>query len=887
MREHVIDRMLRRLLPAALRRDVFDPALGDLRIEYLKARARRRVLAGAAHGVSVVLLWLDCWRLAATNTLTACTTALAELDWSDAMQDIRYGLRLIARQPAFAAVVVATLSLGIGASTTLFSVVHAVLLKPLPYGDPSALVWMFGAFRGADSAAVSPPDFVDYRERNEGFRRMGAMAIAPNGVTVSTADRPTRLQASRVSGDLIATLGVAPALGRDFTRDDEADAARSVIISHRLWSERFGASPAALGQSLVVDDSPRTIVGVMPAGFSLPYDAFIRLADPVDLYLPLDFRDPDAQVRRFHWLRVIGRLKPGVSLRQAQAEMDVIARRLEATYPENRTWRLRLVPLHERIVGDVRPVLLVLMAAVVLLLLVACGNVAGLLLARATTRRNEMALRGALGASRGRVVRQLLVEGLLMSLAGGAAGLGLTWWAIAALKRMGPSDIPRLQTIALDPFVVAFALTTAVSTTLVFALTPALRISRGNLTASLRPASVTNHDRSTGRAQRVLVIGQLGASFVLLICAGLLTRSFLRLTSVDTGFRAAGVAITRVALPPERYDRDEKIDRYYGELLRRLEGHPGIDGVAFASAPPLSGANDTAVYRPEQPPQAAEDRRFAQVRWIRGDYFGTLGIPILSGRAFDDRADRPGAPFTAVINRRLARDFFGREQVIGEHLAVDLGSTVVAEIVGVTGDVRMFGQAIEAPATVYLSAHQHASFMQLIIRTAPGAQDVASIVRETVAAVDPMLAPSRVEMMEALLADSVAQPRFTMVLIGAFATVAAILAVVGLYGTLAYFVSRRRHEIGVRLALGATAGDIVRMVMRQGTALIVAGIVLGLAGALFATKFAARLLFEVRPADPFVFGAVAALVTLTSLAAIALPARRAARVEPLAALRTQ
>jgi putative ABC transport system permease protein len=883
MREFTLARVLLRLLPARVRGEQFEPASADLWIEYGDRRP-------GTYACALVILWLDCWRLLVAEAITACADSIVAIsaERRDVMHDIRYAFRGMMRQPGYAAVVIATLSIGIGASATMFSVVDGVLLKPLPYREPSSLIWMFGAFRLNDSAAVSPPDFLDYRARNEAFQSVGAMSIGPMGVTITGAGQPARLQASTVSADLISTLGVAPMLGRDFRREDEVDASRAVIISHRLWRDRFGGAPSVVGQTIAVDDRLRTIVGVMPAGFSLPYDAFVRLTDPVDLFLPIAFDDPDTQVRRFHFLRVIGRLKPGTTLERAQSQMNVIARQLEAAYPENQTWRLRLIPLQERIVGDVRPVLLVLMGAVGLLLLAACGNVAGLLLARATTRQQEVALRGALGASRIRIVRQLLVEGFVMSAVGGAAGLILTFWAIRVLKRVGPARFPRLENIALDPLVVAFALAAVAVTTLVFALAPAVRTTGGDLAAPLRPGKPAGHDRATGRLQRAVAAGQLAVSVALLVCAGLLARSFLRLVSVDTGFKSAGVLITRVALPPERYDTDIKIDRYFDELLRRLDAAAGVEAVGMTTGAPLTGANDTAVYRSGRPPATPEERRFAQFRSIRGDYFGTLGIPILAGRAFDDRLDHPEAPTTAVINRRFAREFFGDDRVIGEHVVIDLGTPVAAQIIGLTGDVRAFGQATEAPPMIYFSARQRpAQYAQIVIRTSLAVAEVTALVRGTVASLDGALSPSRVETIDALLADSVSEPRFTLLVIAAFAAVALVLSIVGLYGTLAYLVSQRRHEIGIRLALGATRGDIVRMVMRQGAEMIAAGMVCGLATALMTSRLAARLLFEVKPGDPLVFGGVLVLLTLASIAAILLPARRAARVEPLTALRAE
>jgi len=819
-------------------------------------------------------------------SLVTVTTNRAGAAVKARMRDLRYAFRLIRRQPMFAVLVIATLILGIGASTSMFSVVNGVLLQPLPYRDPAKLVWMYGSFRGSDSAAVSPPDFVDYRDRNGVFERFGAMAISPASVTVSGSAAPIRMRASRVSAELISTLGVVPTLGRDFSRADETTGSDAIIVSHRLWHERFGGAADAIGRSIVVDGRPYTVVGVMPAGFTLPYDSFIRLTEPVDLYLPLALDDAAAQIRRFHSLRLIGRLRAGADVPQAQSHMDVVARQLEATYPENETWRLRLVPLSERIVGGVRPVLQILTAAVTLLLLVSCANVASLLLARASAREAELALRGALGATPVSIVRQLLIEGLTLSLSGAAGGLILTRWTIQALKHIGPAQFPRLDAISLDPAVALFALGSAGVTTLTFALAPAIHAARGHVAAAIRPMRAVTHDRQRRLGQRALVIAQLTVSVVLLSGATLLARGFLRLVAIDPGFTASDVTLTLLPLPDDRYGADASIDGLYGALLERLTASPGVEAVSLATAPPLAGANDTVVYREGQPPATASDRRFAQIRRIQGQYFGTLGIPIVAGRAFDDRADRAAAPDVAIVSRRMAREYFGSEDALGQRVIVDLGTLITAEVIGVAGDVRIFGQANDAPPMLYLHARQHpAIFMQAIVRAAVPPAEVASTIRRQLQTLDPMLAPGPTERMEALLADSVAQPRFAMLLIGSFAALALTLTLIGLYGTLAYLVSQRQREFGIRLAMGATRGRIRRMVFQQGLVLIACGVPAGIVLSLFTSRFASAFLWNLQGSDPLVLSAVAVLLTATSLAAMLGPAQRAASVEPLAALR--
>ena len=494
---------------------------------------------------------------------------------------------------------------------------------------------MYGEFRLNDSAAISPPDFLDYRARNQVFESLGAMVIGPNMVTVAKGSGPERLNMASVSAGLITTLGVSPMVGRDFFREEESGtAAQPVIISERLWREQFGASPDALGRTIRVEDNVRTIVGIMPAGFALPFDAFIRLTDPVDLYAPLTFNDSEFQVRRFHFLRLIGRLKPGVSIRQAQANMDTIARQLEATYPENETWKLRLVSLHERVVGDLRQVLFVLFGAVLLLLVVACANVAGLLLARGVVRQNELALRAALGATRRGVCAQLLIESITLASMGAAAGLALGWWLVQLMKRLGPVDFPRLTDIDIDLTVVAFAVLLAAVTTLLFGAIPAVHASRRDPADSLRQGGRVGGGRSRTRMRNTFVVAQMAVSFTLLAAAGLFLQSLWRLQSVDPGFSARDVVLSHLSLPRDTFDSDAKVASWYGSLLERLSSAAGVEAAALVSAPPLAGASDTAVHREGNAPASDADRRFAQLRYVDGHYFAALAMRVTSGRSF-------------------------------------------------------------------------------------------------------------------------------------------------------------------------------------------------------------------------------------------------------------
>jgi putative ABC transport system permease protein len=802
------------------------------------------------------------------------------------MRQIREAFRRLVHQRAYAALVILTLGLGIGAVTAMFSVIHGVLLKPLPYDDPDRLVWMYGAFRGSETAAVSPPDFVDYRERNEAFEQLGGMAIGVSSVTVSAGEGPIRLQASTISSGLLPTLGV-PIAGRDFRNDEERLGSGVIIVTERFAQQRFGVTASALNRSVVVDGDPRVIVGIVSSTFRLPYDAFIRLREPVDLFVPLPLDAPDARVRRFHSLRLIGRLRPDVALSAAQAQMDVIARQLEAAYAENETWKLRLVPLHERIVGAVRPMLRMLIIAVGLLLLVACTNAASLVLVRTSDRETEIAIRSALGASRWRVLREALVENAILWSCGAVAGLLLAWWSIDIVKRLAPT-LPRVADVGMNGPVVAFAIAVAFATTVLFGWVAVFAGSRRGLVTSMSEVGRATERRARSRARTAVMIGQVAAAAVMLTSAGLLTRSFARLLAVDPGFAASDVLVAQVSLPDAQYRTDEHVRLAFDGLLERVAAAPGIASAALATVPPLSGATDTAVHAEGRPPASPRDRAFAQVRRVQGHYFATMQIAIVSGRAMDDVIDRPGAPVAAIISANLAERTFGSADAVGRRLVLDLGSPTTVDVVGIAADIRAFGPEGEAPPTIYVSARQIPSAsMHVVVRTAADASAFGSTLREILRTLDPALAPAPVRSMQGLLDESIAQPRLRMLLTSVFSSVVVMLTLVGLYGTLAYAVARRRRELGIRLALGAQRAQVLGLVARQGALVVALGLAIGLILSAFLTRFLASLLFEVRPLDPVVFVGVPALFVTTALLPVLVPAVRASRVDPVTALRTE
>jgi putative ABC transport system permease protein len=797
----------------------------------------------------------------------------------------RDAFRFTSRQPFFTILVVTMLTLGIGGATAMFSAVRGVLLKPLPYERPDELVWMFGAFRLADSAAVSPPDFRDYRAREQVFQSLGAMVIAPTTVNVVRSGGPERLNLAIVSAGMITTLGVSPILGRDFRRDEERSVAEpAVIISERLWREQFGGSSQALGKTLRVDDRVRTVVGVMPTDFALPFDPFIRLTDPVDLYVPIAFDDAENQVRRFHFLRLIGRLEAGVSMHAAQAQMDTIAGQLAAAYPENETWKLRLVSLHDRMVGDLRRVLFVLFGAVLLLLLVACANVAGLLLARGVLRQSEIAVRVALGASRRRVFAHLMLESLSLAAIGAVGGLVLALSLVQLIKRLGPADVPRLSTIGLDLYVVAFAVLLTGVTTVLCGAAPALQASRQDPADSLRHGV-----RSTGaRAglRNAFVVAQIAVSCTLLAGAGLFMRSLWRLQAVDPGFAARGVVLSQLSLPQDRFDTDAKVASWYESLLARFSSEPGVEAAALASAPPLVGAGDTAVYREGHSPASDADRRFAQLRYVDGNYFRALGMRVVGGRTFT-AADRPGTPPVVMISERMAREFFPQTNPIGQRLVIDRGEPTTAEIVGIVGDARLFGQITDAPSIMYLTSRQWPRPTTHVVLRMASPPLAGPMLRAIVRSLDRTVAVGRIQSLETLLEESLSQPRFRTVLVVLFAVLALALTLGGLYGAVSWAVTQRTREFGIRSALGARPSQLLATVLRQGTWVVILGSVLGVGGSMIGGRLVRDLLYETRPFEPAVAVSVTILLAILAVVAMIAPAVRAGRIDPAVTLRTE
>ena len=803
-------------------------------------------------------------------------------------QDLRYGLRMLWKQPGFTAVAVVALALGIGANTALFSVVNAVLLRPLPVAEPAALVNIWGTNPQADETRENPSflNFADWREQSHGFQSVAA--YTNTFATLTGNDAPEALDGLATSPELFATLGVQPIMGRTFTAQETQAADAPIVISQELWRRRFGARSDIIGQPVTLDGRPRTVVGVLPARFKFPFDA----SAVKDFWTPLNPNDELNTKRGVGYLNVIARLKPGVTLAQAQGEMDTIAHRLAAQYPENNSGRgVTLISTYEDTVGGVRPALLVLLGAVGFVLLIACANVANLLLARATRRQREIAVRTALGATRWRVVRQLLTESLLLSLAGGACGLLLALWGVDALASVLPEDVPRVREIALDGRVLAFTLGIAVLTGLVFGLAPALAASRLDVNEALKAGGRGTGGWRRNRLRSFLVVAEIALSLVLLVGAGLLLKSFVRLREINPGFKPERALTLSVALPTAKYETPEVQARFFQQLLTQMAAAPGVQATAAIFPLPFSGDNARGNFEVEGRPVESQSEAPSALSYIISpDYLRAMSIPLLKGRDFNER-DTAATPRVALINETLARRFFAGEDPVGRRLVIssfaDLDKPATCEIVGVVGDVKHDGLDAEAEAEYYLP-HQQATlpFMTLVIRgTNDKPTTLVAGARAAVAQLDKDLPITDIKPMNEWLAASVAPRRFNMLLLGGFALLALCLATVGIYGVMAYTVAQRTHEIGIRLALGAQARDVLRLVVGQGMLLTLAGVVMGLCGALALTRVLATLLFGVTATDPFVFAGVTLLLGLVALIACLVPARRATRVDPMIALR--
>jgi putative ABC transport system permease protein len=803
------------------------------------------------------------------------------------LQDLRYGFRSLLRNPGFCAVAILALALGIGPNTAIFTMVNAVLLKPLPVPEPNRVVMIWGTLlkSGFDQLPVSAADYLDWKQQARSFVQMSAAFAMPEyGLNVSGAGEPERVPAALASKEFLPALGIGTIAGRNFLPDEDRPGGRpAVLIGNALWQRRFNSDPAAIGRTLTVDGVPRTIVGVVPHELGEMVAA--------DLWLPTAI-DPNTLERQNHNYGIVARLKPGVTLAQARAEMIAIAQRLERAYPaSNSGFGITMFPLAEMFTGRIRPVLLILLGAVGLLLLIACANLANLLLARAATREKEIAIRGALGAGRRRIVRQLLTESLVLALAGGGLGLLLATWGVSLMRSIVPDMFPMLQHMGVDLRVLAFTLGISILTGLLFGLVPAWRSSRMDLNTTLKEAA--GRSESAGGSNRIrsfLLASEVALAVLLSVSAGLLLRSFARVMGVDPGMRTANVLTMNLSLPDVKYDTPVKRTNFYKNLTERLEALPGVRSAGAVTFLPLRvsilsfrvGVNSFTIEG--RPPVTADQQPQADFRMATPGYFNAMGIALRQGRLFNQHDDLDSKR-VVLVNESMIRKHFAHENPLGQR--INMGGKPV-EIVGVVGDAKLYGLDSPVEPAIYAPHMQRpGDSMALVVRTEGDPATVADSVRREIRKLDPEQPISNVRTMQQVLADSLMLRRAAMLMITVFASLALTLATVGIYGLTAYSVSRRTHEIGLRVALGAGQPQILRLVVGRGLVTSLIGAAIGVGAAFQLTRALSGMLYGVTATDPLVFAGVPLLLIAVSVIASLVPARKAMRVDPLVALRYQ
>lgn len=802
-------------------------------------------------------------------------------------QDARYGLRLLRKSPGFTTVTVLTLALGIGANTALFSVVDCLLLRPLPYQDPDRLVVVWEKPPQGRRNSVSAANFLDWRDQNRVFDHL--VAVNFSSFNVSTKGMPERIRGMRVSADLFDMLGTKPLLGRGFVaEEDRPGAGRVVVLSHALWQRRFGADPRILDQVLTVDGEKCAIVGVLPPGFRFP-------AAP-EMFAPIAF-DPAKVTRDFHYLIPIGKLKKGVSLVQARAQMEGIARNIERAYPKsNKGWSVNLQPMQETLVEGARLAVLVLFGAVGFVLLIACVNVANLLLAKAAARQRELAVRASLGAGRARLMSQVLTESVLLSLMGGVLGLALSFW----LVRLIPAIVPEFvlsgtAEMGIDWRVLLFTLALSLATGLLFGLAPAWRASNVNLHDTLKEAGRGSIGASSGRRFRsALVVVELALSLTLLVGAGLMIRSMAATYSTDPGFRPENVLTMRLSMAEARYPRAEQVRAFDRLLLEKVRALPGVRAASISMSLPLQGSYFGMPFQiASHPAVPVAERPGAPYQLVTDDYFRTMGITLRKGRFFAERDDE-SAPRVAVVNETFVRRYLPKEEPLGQRLLIEqllsgkreLGPMVPWEIVGVMANVKFGGLNSDEVPEIYVPLMQCTwPGGVLALRTALEPSSMAQAARAVVQSLDRDMPVTDVKTMQQIAVESVAQSRLQAWIVGVFAAVALILAALGIYGVMSYSVAQSTHEMGIRLALGARPADLLKMTIRKGMVIAAIGLAIGLAGAFALTRVLASLLYAVKPSDPLTYVTVSVLLLAVAALATYIPARRAARVDPIIALR--
>jgi predicted permease len=800
------------------------------------------------------------------------------------LKDVRFGIRMLVKSPSFTAVAVLSLALGIGANTAIFSLVDAVLIRPLPYhrADRLMMVWGDASSIGFPRNDMSPADYYDVKTRNQAFD--GVAAIGSRAFNLTGQGEPEKIYAQAVSQDLFPLLGVNPLLGRVFLpEEDQPDGNKVAILSYGLWQRRFGGDPSIVGSEILLDDKKTMVVGVMPARFEL-LDRFVAM------WVPLGFGPSELAQRYNHYLTVMVRLKDAVTPAQAQAEIRSISDQIVYEHRDQQYGlSLFVLPLREHLAGGVRPALLVLLAAVACVLLIACANVANLQLSRSAARQREIAVRRALGAGPWHLVRQFLIESLLISVLGGASGLLIAAWTLTFLKQLVPTSMATSTTIGIDSTLLAYTALVSLVAALLFGSVPALHAARPDLGEALKQSGGRTGFAATGsRFRRALVISEVALSVTLLVAAGLLIKTFANLQNLDAGFRPGNVLTMRTSLPQNKYREAEKRSAFYHQVLERVSALPGVQHAGYTTSVPLSWKGGTGWFQVEGKPLA--EGGDANFRQISPDYFQAIGTRLIEGRFFDDHDNAKSQP-VAIINQTMARQFWTDEQVLGKRLRPgNFPDRPWLTIVGIVADTLQMGLEKAAKAEMYFpydQVHDYYFFAprDLIIKTAGDPQKLAAAAREAIWSVDSQQPVSNIQTMDEIVAEEITDQRMAMILLGSLAGLALLLAAVGVYGVLSYAVSQRTQEIGVRMALGARRSTVMLMIVGNGGRMLVTGAGLGLVASLLLTRLMSSLLFGVGPRDPFIILAVVTLLGISSMLACCIPARRATRIDPLSAIR--
>lgn len=804
---------------------------------------------------------------------------------ADLFQDLRYAFRVLLKNPGFTSVAVIALALGIGANSAIFSVVNTVLLRPLPYKSPDQLmmVWEDSSRHGYPRDTPAVANYIDWRDQNQTFS--GMAAIATRSFNLTGEGDPEKIEGRRVSASLFPILGVEPKLGRVFSPDEDKPGSNNVVLlSHIVWQRRFHGDPSIVGKSITLNNTAHTVVGVMPPQFQFP-------TKEDELWVPIAFTSDEAGRRRSHYLEVVGRLKPNVSVEQAQADMTTVATRLQQQYPDSNTDLGAVVtPLHEHVVGEIKPALLILFGAVGLVLLIACANVANLLLARAAVRQKEIAVRVALGASRFRLIRQFLTESVVLGTLGGILGLLLSLGGLFVLSAFVPPNLSQSTTLSLDPKVVVFTLLVSILTGLIFGLAPATQSAKFNLNETLKEGGRDSSSGSKGnRVRSLLVVAEVAVSLILLIGAGLLINSFFRLRNTNPGFNAENLLTMKIVLPEPKYAEQAKRSAFYTEVINRVEGLPGVKSAAVTTNLPLyRQGNSIGIAIEGRPIPQPGQEIIVTTRVVSPKYFETMDIRLLKGRSLSTQ-DKPNTPKVVVISEGMARKYWPNEDPIGKRIT---GGNPQREedwrqIVGVVNDVHQFQLDAEPKPQMYLAYEQVGFFAprDLVVKTETKPESLAATVRRTVWEIDKDQPVSNISTMDQILGESIARQRFSMLLLGVFASLAMLLASVGIYGVMSYSVTQRRNEIGIRMALGAQKFDVLKLTVGQGLKLVLIGVVIGLAGAFVLTRLMSTLLFGITATDPLTFITLSVVLIAVACVASYIPARRATKVDPLKALR--